>query len=501
MKRLFMILTLVLLLLLVGCTKPSKFLLSTNQVTIEVGETTFLPITFQNLTIEDVTITASVIGVVEWDGLVLDAKRIGSTTLTVTYQKQIETIEVNVIQVQAHLSMITTILEVGKSAKITLLNFTDYEAFTWTISDPGIATLNEFYVLSALSEGTVTISLVLNSDPSIFGAITVNVIPVLPILYTSQTILEVSDTVPMLISKVAKTSYDDYDWEVSDPTVIQLNHLYEVTALKEGSSSITITHKTNNLVTTSMVLLVRNSNISNPTAEPSEGPLYVKATNGTGIVQAGEILDIEVLGQLDPYKYRYQSSDSTIVGITDTGKVFGIKEGIAKIHVISKKDSSIRGSLTVTVEGIPNVDYISRIIAAGLGEEGYVEGLNDKNKYGEWFEYPNVAWCAIFVSWCSNQAGIGIDVIPKYSSVSYGMIWFQEHGLFGYQENYTPKAGDIIFFSDNDASHTGIVVSCDGTRVYTIEGNTSGGVHQRSYNLTYSDITGYGTPNYPLYQP
>ncbi len=33
-------------------------------------------------------------------------------------------------------------------------------------------------------------------------------------------------------------------------------------------------------------------------------------------------------------------------------------------------------------------------------------------KYGAWFGMPTVAWCAFFVTWCSNQAGISTDVIP-----------------------------------------------------------------------------------------
>ncbi|MFA6628045.1 MAG: CHAP domain-containing protein, partial [Bacilli bacterium] len=483
MKKITITILMCLMLLLVGCTASSSFSLSINQLTIEIGESTFLPVTLKNLKIEELVITSSEVDIIQIEGMTIYAQDIGSTTLTITWEDQSATLEVTVTPVRAHLFMTSTILEVGKSLKIMILNFTDPEEFVWTIDKP-LVSLNEFYVVNALSPGTVTISVTHKNDPTITGSLMLSIIPALPTLYTSSNLLEIGDEVQLLIDDSTHHDPELFNWTLSDPTILQLNNYYQVKALQEGSCTITITLKTNELVTAALTIIISNTNIStNPTTEPITGPLYVKAINGTGVVQAGEILNIEILGQLDPYHYRYQSSDSTIVGITDIGTVFGIKPGIAKIYVISKDDQNIRGTLTVTVEGTPNVNYSERLIAAGLSEEGYVEGYNNTNKFGEWFEYPNVAWCAIFVSWCSNQAGIGIDIIPKYSSVSYGMIWFQQHELFQFKENYIPKAGDIIFFASDGASHTGIVVTCDETRVYTIEGNTGNGVHQRNYDL------------------
>ena len=112
---------------------------------------------------------------------------------------------------------------------------------------------------------------------------------------------------------------------------------------------------------------------------------------------------------------------------------------------------------------------------------------------------PNAAWCAMFVSWCANQAGISTNIIPKYASCALGRQWFESRGQFKYKESYTPKAGDIIFFLSNGASHTGLVIACSGGTVYTIEGNTSNKVAKRYYSLDKNTITGYGVPNYPKY--
>ena len=40
------------------------------------------------------------------------------------------------------------------------------------------------------------------------------------------------------------------------------------------------------------------------------------------------------------------------------------------------------------------------IIKAAESQVGYKEGRNNSNKYGKWFGWNNVSWCAIFVCWC-----------------------------------------------------------------------------------------------------
>ena len=142
-------------------------------------------------------------------------------------------------------------------------------------------------------------------------------------------------------------------------------------------------------------------------------------------------------------------------------------------------------------------DYASRLIEIASTQLGYVEGPNNDTKYGTWYGLPNEEWCAMFVSWCANQSGISTEIIPRYASCTVGRNWFEERGLFKYKEEYTPKAGDIIFFLSDGAGHTGIVINCDGSRVYTIEGNTSDMCAKRSYDLNWHTITGYGTPDYP----
>lgn len=129
-------------------------------------------------------------------------------------------------------------------------------------------------------------------------------------------------------------------------------------------------------------------------------------------------------------------------------------------------------------------------------------------KYKDWYGIDG-DWCAMFVSWCSQCAGyIDQGIMPKSASVSVMSSWYKEHGLWQEKaDGYEPKAGDIVFFQ-NGMSHVGIVTEYDPqTKVLTtIEGNTGGSVTavyhkgsrvcQKQYPLSYSKISGYGTPEY-----
>ena len=144
------------------------------------------------------------------------------------------------------------------------------------------------------------------------------------------------------------------------------------------------------------------------------------------------------------------------------------------------------------------------IVRIALGECGNSESNGGDMKYINWYGGfgSGTAWCAIFVSWCANQAGMLNNYVPKYASCDVGKSWFSGKGWYqtshAYGGNYTPQTGDIIFFSGkhttSDSTHTGIVVSCDGSTVYTVEGNTSNMVAQRSYSISSNYIIGYGLP-------
>jgi uncharacterized protein YgiM (DUF1202 family) len=139
------------------------------------------------------------------------------------------------------------------------------------------------------------------------------------------------------------------------------------------------------------------------------------------------------------------------------------------------------------------------LLKVAQGEIGYVEGANNYTKYGAWYGLPNEAWCAMFVSWCANEADIPTSIIPKMSWVPSMVSFYKgKNCYYARSSGYVPKPGDIIFFGSS--SHVGIVESVTGTgssaTVNTIEGNTSDAVKRRSYSISSSYILGYGSVPY-----
>lgn len=143
---------------------------------------------------------------------------------------------------------------------------------------------------------------------------------------------------------------------------------------------------------------------------------------------------------------------------------------------------------------------------ANAGSKNYTKYARDfDQKYPQWYngKKNGFAWCDMFVDWCFLTAfgyakALELLCQPEKScgaGCTYSAGYYKQRGQF-YTSN--PKPGDQIFFgtSISDCSHTGIVEKVDGSKVYTIEGNTSDQVARRSYALTSSKIVGYGRPKY-----
>ena len=118
--------------------------------------------------------------------------------------------------------------------------------------------------------------------------------------------------------------------------------------------------------------------------------------------------------------------------------------------------------------------------------------------YWSWYGFNSrVEWCACFVSWCYNQMGLSE---PRFAACqSQGIPWFQSHGQWGGRDYANIAPGDAIFFDwdlDGSADHVGLVVGTDGSRVYTVEGNSGDACKIKSYPLTYECIKGYGLMNW-----
>lgn len=191
------------------------------------------------------------------------------------------------------------------------------------------------------------------------------------------------------------------------------------------------------------------------------------------------------------------------------------------------KYAATSGSTAVKKEDTIMSCTASKVLAVAIAEIGYKEktsnsqldnksansGAANYTKYARDFDqkYPNwyngkkngYAWCDMFVDWCFLTAfgyakALSLLCQPEKScgaGCTFSAGYYKNKGQF---HTSNPKPGDQIFFgtSISNCSHTGIVEKVDGSKVYTIEGNTSNQVARRIYSLNDKSIVGYGRPKY-----
>ena len=156
---------------------------------------------------------------------------------------------------------------------------------------------------------------------------------------------------------------------------------------------------------------------------------------------------------------------------------------------------------TSVSEDISGVEFVNgtrpgnpALVELAQAQVGNVGGY----PYWSWYGFNSrVEWCACFVSWCYNQAGLSE---PRFAGCqSQGVPWFQSRGQWGARDYENIAPGDAIFFDwdlDGSADHVGIVIGTDGSRVYTVEGNSGDACKIKSYSLDYQCIKGYGLMNW-----
>ena len=139
----------------------------------------------------------------------------------------------------------------------------------------------------------------------------------------------------------------------------------------------------------------------------------------------------------------------------------------------------------------------------GSNDAGYL----DYTEYGRWYGEEILGsspfytpWCAMFVSWCSRQAGVSEYIVNNsaYARVGTSPCYF--HVPYRAAGVYLPKCGDLIFYDYSGTStkwnHVGIVMYVKDGVVVTVEGNYNKRVIIQRHSVNDPIIRGYGTPNY-----
>lgn len=85
------------------------------------------------------------------------------------------------------------------------------------------------------------------------------------------------------------------------------------------------------------------------------------------------------------------------------------------------------------------------------------------------------SWCAAFVSWCYGEACRRTGIEMPFEHTGGAKTLYRQLVARGWRVSGPPRAGDVVCFDRGQPGswqgHVGLVVSCDGQTVTTIEGN------------------------------
>ena len=132
------------------------------------------------------------------------------------------------------------------------------------------------------------------------------------------------------------------------------------------------------------------------------------------------------------------------------------------------------------------------IVNTAQQQVGFVEGTNNDNPYGTWYEMNHEPYCAMFVSWVFAENNLSNLVAAQttkgFAYCPAGLSWFQREGRI--VDKYSGEPGDIVFYSfagNGQADHVEIIVNASKDGITTVGGNTS-----PDHALTASQANGNG---------
>lgn len=152
-----------------------------------------------------------------------------------------------------------------------------------------------------------------------------------------------------------------------------------------------------------------------------------------------------------------------------------------------------------------------KLISWATTQLGTRESGDNWNKYAEdprlvrlyGWSLQNQPWCDLFTDEAFIDCfGLETGAAMTYQRIGAGSAacrqsaqFFKDNGAFV----QIPEPGDVVFFYyDGAINHQGIVTGVDGSRISTVEGNSSDAVSARSYQIGASNIAGYGRPKWSL---
>jgi beta-N-acetylglucosaminidase len=185
-----------------------------------------------------------------------------------------------------------------------------------------------------------------------------------------------------------------------------------------------------------------------------------------------------------------------LIGVTNSNNTTTSSTSSTSYSGTTSSSVDASGDAAALVKVAENeIGYTEKASNANLDDATANAGSNDYTKYGEYTGANGAPWCASFISWCANQAGISTDVIPKTAAAATLRNASSTHPT---PQNAT--AGDFITYdysNDGTVDHVSLVESRNDTGLTAIDGNWNNRVERVTHK--FSDGTSTWTITRPNY--
>lgn len=226
---------------------------------------------------------------------------------------------------------------------------------TFTSSNPAVATVNQYGMVTAVGVGSAVLTATANDGSAVQASFTVTVSPVAG----QVTKIALYGKGSLGIGSVEYLGYEVWPadavnkgitFSTSNAKIATVNEYGVVTGVGKGTATITATAKDGSGVKGTYTV-----NVSTNTQKVTKIALYGKGTLSVGSV---EYLGYEVWPADAANKgVTFSTSNGTVATVNEYGVVTGKAAGTAIITATAKDGSGIKGTYTVTVTAIP-VTYV-----------------------------------------------------------------------------------------------------------------------------------------------
>lgn len=211
--------------------------------------------------------------------------------------------------------------------------------YTWKSDNTAVATVNSSGNITGVKSGTANITVTTANNKTASVKVNVYVQPTSIKLSKEELTLEVGAKYRVAPTLEPAEAYTTYTWKSSNTAIATVNSIGNITAVKEGVATITVT-TANGLTATANVI------VGTPVTS-------IKFSSSSVSVQPGAttLVSPVITPSSGSTHYTWTSSNTAVATVSSTGKVTGVSQGTAIITVTT--DRGKKASYTIVVAKLP----------------------------------------------------------------------------------------------------------------------------------------------------